>query len=761
MRIAADQQSPKRARGAVSPVSPEAGDAMLAEDLQSPEDAFLDTADPRFCYLDPLRRHASGRLLSGLYGGDGLFLLTGRAGIGKTTLLCHLSEQLKALDGVLPLCSTQVFACRSGTTLADVFAACETRLGLGQSAAAPLKATKKLREFVEGDRSPVLLLDDADLLGDDVLEAVVTLTGLQAADRCLLSAVLTGHPDIGSRVAAITGDGGAQASDRAMELQPMAEPEVARMIRHRLRAAGRPEDTFGADAIAAIVRDSGGVPSAVVRTCRGALQLVGSGSRETMTAEIVLAAVGEEATRVERESPRPAAAPVASPPDRPASEFGASRPQPRPVEPRIAFPPPAEPSTLADIPTQRFPEPSLRRERHASIPEVTLGHHGAPRHESPPTVSREAAWWANTVHSEPPERTAGDHPPVPRRRRGRRAALAIAAVVLFLVLSAAALAIFMAGPRGFGGSPFASSAGGAAGTLPTYDPRSDARAWWRPGGPSESAAPGVVAGDDGDKAGVAAPKPLPSLSSLDTGRQGDPIAAPAEKGAGDKSMSRGADPSPSPIASAAPVTAEPVSRDEAAQQPLPPVKAEPLPEIPAPSVKEGLQAKASATPTTAEAPAKPASPTTRPQPPAAKPSAPQGPQAKLSPATAAKAGTPRNREIESLLAEGDARLDEGDFAAARSAYEQAYDRGSATAAARMAQTFDPRNVAATRKTASPAEAILWYQDAARKGDRRARTELNDLASWLENSAASGNQEARRVLELWREPAPSAAEESAR
>ncbi len=70
----------------------------------------------------------------------------------------------------------------------------------------------------------------------------------------------------------------------------------------------------------------------------------------------------------------------------------------------------------------------------------------------------------------------------------------------------------------------------------------------------------------------------------------------------------------------------------------------------------------------------------------------------------------------------------------------------------MAQTFDPRNVGESAKTASPAEAILWYQDAARKGDRGARQELDNLATWLENDAASGNQEAQRVLELWRQPA---------
>jgi len=159
---------------------------MLAEDLQIQEDAFQEAANSKFCYLDPPRRHAFGRLLSGLYEGDGLFLLTGRAGIGKTVLLHHLSEQLKALDGVLPLYPMQVFACRSGTTLADVFGACQSRLGLGESATAPLKATKKLQQRVESDRSPVLLLDDADLLGDGVLATFPSAAqAIDGARRCL------------------------------------------------------------------------------------------------------------------------------------------------------------------------------------------------------------------------------------------------------------------------------------------------------------------------------------------------------------------------------------------------------------------------------------------------------------------------------------------------------------------------------------------------------------------------------------------------
>src|SRR5512144_2267540 len=351
MRIAADQQSSRRGRGGLSPMSPRADDVMLAEDLQIQEDAFQEAANSKFCYLDPPRRHAFGRLLSGLYEGDGLFLLTGRAGIGKTVLLHHLSEQLKALDGVLPLCPMQVFACRSGTTLADVFGACESRLGLGESATAPLKATKKLQQLVESDRSPVLLLDDADLLGDEVLDALVTLTGLQAADRHLLSLVLAGQPDVAARVAAITGDGEGSAADRAVELQPMAEPDVARLIRHRLRAAGRAEETFDADAMARIIRHGAGVPLTIVLTCQRALQIAESRSRKTVTVEIVAEAIGEEGASGQRESARSIAAAVASPAlQHGSSEFSPPRPSPASAESKVAFSASVEPRSASPSP---------------------------------------------------------------------------------------------------------------------------------------------------------------------------------------------------------------------------------------------------------------------------------------------------------------------------------------------------------------------------------------------------------------------------
>jgi type II secretory pathway predicted ATPase ExeA len=391
---------------------------MLVKEQKVQDDAFQLTADPKFCYLDPARRHASARFLASLYEGDGLYTLTGQSGIGKTTLLRHLAEQLTALDGVLPLCPRHVVACRTGTTLAEVLGACEAKLGLGEwGAVSPLKAAKRLQQLVESNRCPVLLLDEADLLADDVLEALVTLTGLQAAERRLLSIVLAGHPSIPGRVSTITGNDEVLGASRTVELEPMAEPDVARLIRHRLCAAGRAEDAIGPDAIAQIARHCAGVPGTVVRVCRRAIQIAENRSK-TVTANIVAEAIGKEISGVQRESSRPEELIASAPTPTIATE-----PSPRPVASQASM---ADRAPSPDAESRPVPpltpkgttpdaEPWLVREPHLSIPEVPLGH--------PPLSGRA-------------ER---------RRGRSRRLKLMLAWAGVFLVMLAAGLAAVLFG----------------------------------------------------------------------------------------------------------------------------------------------------------------------------------------------------------------------------------------------------------------------------------------------------------------------------
>lgn len=180
---------------------------MLEKGLRGVSGAFRSVPDPEVCYLDPARWQASARIFSGIGQDDNLFILTGQEEIGKTTLLSHLAVQLPALDGVLPLCPTHVASCRPGAMPGGVPEAWEPELELAALAAAPLKAAKRLQELVEGGQSPVLLLDEGDLLSDDTLEAIIILTRLRAADRRLLSVSMAAHPSILGRIASITSRG--------------------------------------------------------------------------------------------------------------------------------------------------------------------------------------------------------------------------------------------------------------------------------------------------------------------------------------------------------------------------------------------------------------------------------------------------------------------------------------------------------------------------------------------------------------------------
>ncbi len=758
------------------------GGILLAEHLRNQEEPFQLTADPKFCYLDPARRHASARLLSGLYAGDGLFTLTGRAGIGKSILLRHLSEQLNGLDVVYPLTPMQVFACRTETMLADVFGACESRLRLGESISAPLKAAKRLQQLAESAQSPVLLLDDADLLGDDVLEAIATLSQLQASDRSLLSVVLAGQSSVVTRLAAVGGSSIDQA-ERIINLEPMTDADASRLIRHRLRMAERPEDTFATEAVARILRHAGGVPLSIVRTCRRALQMAESRSLKSVTADMVAEAIAEEPLGPSREPARAISSaslaksnapaevslrrvgPIAAPavPDQHFEPGSRSVPPtfPQPSLTNSAAPPgaqagpatpsasaeprPAGPSTHADQPVR--PEPSLIREPHMSLPDVTLGR---------PLRARSG------------ERTTRDYGGDRRRRRGSRLKFTLAGAAFFLVLLVAGFLVLMGGTRQLGDASRTSLTAGLPEQLgsqpdyqPTYQPEEDSTEWWRPTIGSDSGASGARI-ESGDVAGSKEHSSLPGLGA----HQGGHSPEPADLSPSGNPRARETNPLggnaastsniPAPAAAPPPAVAPPALKtsetvSRTGSTPAQEHHEQPPANLPAVAPKAESRPQAMKQSGTQPQP-KPATQV-------AKPAGPQelGPQVKQTTGQS-KATPPRSREIDNLLAEGDARLAEGDMAGARSAYEQAYDMGSRAAALRMAQTFDPRGVPGVTKTASPAEAILWYQDAARKGDRAAKEELDNLAGWLENDAASGNPEARRVLDLWRQPAEPESEE---
>jgi len=720
--------------------------------VRSPgEDPFRISSDPRLAHFDGLRRRATARLLSGLYQGEGLFLLTGEDGIGKTTLLRHLGEEVATLDGVRLLHTAAFIDCEVLSTFAEIIAACGDLFRAGS--ADPLVVARVLQDLSDGEQMPSLLIDNADRLDDATLRALAMLTTLRSGERRLLSAVLAGGSDLPGRMAALLGKSDQLPASHVVALAPMGRADVERLIRHRLRLAGWPES----DRIADVVVQSNGIPLQVMGLCRRALS---------------------------REEPPGAAVPLPPPADLPLPADLTVVPVPASLrdepmalpddhgaaweEPAVTLPTASSPAAGAGGTAAGTEDPQTPDPLSSPLPETAPPPSFAPGPvaDGMAGLSDFSAALAEPGRELPGHirygvasamRIEGSQWQDGRRRRPRRRALLVAAGVALVVLGTgwslydhtpkrlaeggpSAVTMAPASPKAetpyaavleppHAVSPTAPEGATTASGQPAPVP-AQAEPWWRSSGADRRYVDLPAAGNEAGQAAVGADTATP------VGTTGPAVAHPAAV--------------ESPVARPAPP--EPVARP-----------ADPPRTSPAAKPRAAVVATASPTDSGASPVARPESeavvkPAVAPKspPPSAKPRAPSTVAVVPSDlddeavmATAEPKAPARTRDA--LLAAGDEQMAMGEVAAARLAYQEAFAKGSAEAARRMAETFDPRNVAAHSKEASAAEAILWYKDAARKGDRRSRGELHGLEVWLEDAAASGDGEARRVLQAWRTP----------
>jgi TPR repeat protein len=100
-------------------------------------------------------------------------------------------------------------------------------------------------------------------------------------------------------------------------------------------------------------------------------------------------------------------------------------------------------------------------------------------------------------------------------------------------------------------------------------------------------------------------------------------------------------------------------------------------------------------------------------------------------ANSPKSSAEETARAEQLLARGDAYLADGNVMGARDFYERAADIGLATAAIRMAETYDPRalqRLQALGVVPDPNQARKWYERARALGAPEATEPLSRLTA---------------------------------
>jgi type II secretory pathway predicted ATPase ExeA len=258
---------------------------------------FPATPDSTRYYPATGHERALASLLQGLADGEGVLLLTGEPGTGKT-LLCHcLAERLgdERQTVFLPNCR---FADRAALFQATLFDLALPYEGRGEQEMRLTLTDHLLKSYAAG-QSTVLLADEAHHLSADLLEELRLLGNLEARGGKALQVVLVGLPSLAEQLKSPNLAALRQRLVVKVRLEPLPLHEAADYVLHHLRAAGaRPEDVLAEEALALLARSTLGVPRLLNQAAHQAIRLAAeadAGQVDVEAALEALAAVGLEA----------------------------------------------------------------------------------------------------------------------------------------------------------------------------------------------------------------------------------------------------------------------------------------------------------------------------------------------------------------------------------------------------------------------------------------------------------------------------------
>ena len=202
------------------------------------EAPFSLTPDTAFYYNNPSHQEALNTLLVALQMGEGFIKVTGEVGTGKT-LLCRkllreLGEDERFVSAYIPNPALTPPALRFA--LADELGISYHR-NMGQHRVMQMINDRLVEERAVG-RQVILIVDEAQALPEDCLEAIRLLTNLETEKSKLLQVVLFGQPELDVNLSRPSVRQLRQRITFSYSLAPMDSKATAGYLMHRLAVAG-------------------------------------------------------------------------------------------------------------------------------------------------------------------------------------------------------------------------------------------------------------------------------------------------------------------------------------------------------------------------------------------------------------------------------------------------------------------------------------------------------------------------------------------
>jgi general secretion pathway protein A len=259
---------------------------MVLKYYKLAEQPFGVTPDPRFLYLSATHREAMASVLHSVRSGRGFTALIAEPGMGKTTVLFNLLQQLGSR-------AKTAFLFQAQDTPRNFLRNLLLDLGIEDDGQDLVRMQVRLNECLVRETSVgkhfIVVVDEAQNLDEPVLEVVRMLSNFETSREKLMHIILAGQPRLAGKLASPQLKQLRQRVSIVAQLKPFDADETRAYIEHRLSVAGyRAEEPLFTDrAFALIATYSGGIPRNINNICFNAMSLGCTIKRKTIHAVAV------------------------------------------------------------------------------------------------------------------------------------------------------------------------------------------------------------------------------------------------------------------------------------------------------------------------------------------------------------------------------------------------------------------------------------------------------------------------------------------
>ena len=242
--------------------------------------------NPRYLVLTDTHREALSNLEYGIASRQGITLLIGEAGSGKTTLIRtaigHQPDRVHCVHFSNPALTRAEFI----EMIAERFSL--TPAAHRSKTALLLELETLLVKRRTAGAHTVLIVDEAQSLSLELLEELRLLANIETESEKLLSLIIAGQPELAER---LNDPGLRQLKQRIAlrcELRPLDAHETAAYLAGRIKAAGgTAAQVFTREAVTTIHKWSGGVPRLISVLADNALLSGFAVQQRPVTSEMV------------------------------------------------------------------------------------------------------------------------------------------------------------------------------------------------------------------------------------------------------------------------------------------------------------------------------------------------------------------------------------------------------------------------------------------------------------------------------------------